>query len=176
MDKVEFSVELTKLMHSKQVPVDRMTIETYWEDLSGLDHLLDTLKYCRDKTWYRDISNTSTRFPETAEIKRVNMIVCTKKRMESLECKQLPEPKSSKWIPKGSGMSKSLFCADCMRFLNMNCYSVWEYLRKNNIKIPLDYKTPKGVNFKEYAEELLGGGMSDIEKNKVKNIFTKMGV
>ena len=180
MNKLEFATEFGKLLYAKQVPVERVVIEVYWEDLSQLDFLGEALKECRNRTWFRDFDRTVPRFPESPEIKQVHAEIVKKKEAKNFH--QLSEPKTviSKYLkekPAGYARIASKFCKDCMIFLGLNCADVWEYCEDKNIDIPLDYqcRTNDTEEFEIIANNIIGDGIKDIKKIKNSgNIFTAL--
>lgn len=170
MDKLQFATEFEKLLYSKQTPVERLAIEVYWEDLCDLEYLPETLRECRNRTWYRDFDRSIPRFPETAEIKEVNREICIRNRPKPVMIEE-PKQKPSKYFldkPEGYSRVLSSFCQDCMSYLGLNCGSVWEYCEKNLIDVPMDFEgVSNGVDsFKKEARNLLGEGLKQIKTHK----------
>ena len=166
MDEEHFAQEFLILQTCKQIFPSELTSLVYWEELKDLDYLSETLKECRDRQWFKDFNARIPRFPETIEIKEVNKEIT--KKMKSIQEKVVKVPKQvpNKYFggkPKGYGRVLSNFCTDLMSAKGISCSEAWDFIEKNNIEVPMKYKTSEIV---ELAERLLGENLKKLRRVK----------
>lgn len=162
--KESFLVEFQELVASKSFQPELLQSKVYMEELYQLPYIIETLRACRKKTWYRDHQQTITRFPEIHEIIRVHTEIKQKTEKE----KYIEEPKRN---TASYQLVKFGFCTNACLKLSLCPDFLWRKLDEKKIKLNNNYPR-SAINFRAYLISLIG----EDEFKKLKKIKQKGNV